>query len=122
DRLVFERLKSLGLAPAELCSDSDFLRRASLDSIGVLPTADEARGFLADDDPNKRAKLIDRLLEQPAYGDHWANKWADLIRPNPFRVGVKSVYLLDQWLRESFRQNKPYDQFAREILLAQGST
>ena len=62
------------------------------------------------------------MLENPSYADHWAIKWADLLRPNPFRVGVKSVYLIDQWLRESFRQNKPYDQFAREIDTAQGST
>lgn len=122
DRLVYDRLKTLGLEPSELCSDAEFLRRASLDAVGVLPTADAARGFLADRDPQKRSKLIDRLIDGPAYGDHWANKWADLLRPNPFRAGVKSVYVLDQWLRESFRQNKPYDQFARGILLARGST
>ncbi len=122
DRLVYERLAKLGFTPSELCSDSEFIRRASLDAIGVLPTAEEVKGFLADQDPQKRSKLIDRLLENPAYADFWAMKWADLLRPNPFRVGVKSVYLIDQWLRESFRQNKPYDQFAREILLAQGNT
>jgi mono/diheme cytochrome c family protein len=122
DGLVYDRLKALGLTPSGLCSDSDFLRRASLDATGVLPTPEEAHGFLADQDPEKRNKLIDRLLENPAYGDQWANKWADLLRPNPFRAGVKSVYVFDQWLRESFRLNKPYDQFAREILLAKGST
>jgi WD40 repeat protein/mono/diheme cytochrome c family protein len=122
DRLVYERLKALGLAPSELCTDAEFLRRASLDAIGVLPTPEQARGFLADTDPQKREKLIDRLLAEPTYADHWANKWADLLRPNPFRAGVKSVYVLDQWLRESFRQNKPYDRFAREILTARGST
>jgi len=123
DRLVYDRLKTLGLSPSELCTDAEFLRRASLDAIGVLPTPEQARGFLADPDPQKRNKLIDRLLENSgAYGDHWAGKWADLLRPNPFRAGVKSVYVLDQWLRESFRQNKPFDQFAREIVTARGST
>jgi len=68
-----------------------------------------------------RDRLIDSLLSCPEYADYWANKWADLLRPNPDRVGVKSVFVFDQWLRESFRQNKPYDQFAREILLAEGS-
>lgn len=68
-----------------------------------------------------RRALIDRLLARPEYADYWANKWADLLRPNPDRVGVKSVFTLDQWLRASFRQNKPYDQFVREILLAEGT-
>ena len=70
----------------------------------------------------KREKLIDRLLAHPPYADYWANKWADLLRPNPDRAGVKSVYVLDQWLRESFRANKPYDQFVREIVTAEGNT
>src|SRR5207248_11260120 len=111
-----------GFPPSDLFTASEFRHRASLDTIGRLPTPEESKGFLADQDPNKRAKLIDKLLEDPAYADYWAIKWADLLRPNPFRAGVKSVYLIDQWLRESFRQNKPYDQFAREIILAQGST
>lgn len=122
DPLLYGRLKSLGLAPSGTCTDAEFLRRATLDAVGALPTPDEARGFLADTDPQKRNRLIDRLLDDPRYADHWAGKWADLLRPNPFRAGVKSVYVLDQWLRESFRQNKPYDQFVREILLARGST
>ncbi|CAA9376087.1 MAG: hypothetical protein AVDCRST_MAG64-322 [uncultured Phycisphaerae bacterium] len=122
DRLAYDRLRELGLPPSELCSDAEFHRRASLDAVGTLPTPDEARAFLADTDPAKRDKLVERLLADARYGDHWASKWADLLRPNPFRVGVKSVYVLDQWLRESFRANKPYDRFAAEVLLARGST
>jgi len=122
DELAYARFKTLGLLPSDACADAEFIRRASLDAIGVLPAPDEARRFLEDDSPDKRAKWIDRLLQHPAYADHWATKWADLLRPNPDRAGVKSVFMLDQWLRESFRQNKPYDQFVREILIAQGST
>jgi hypothetical protein len=122
DQLVYDRLRKLAIAPSGGCSDAEFLRRASLDAAGALPTPEEAKTFLADPDPDKRNKLIDRLLQSPTYADHWANKWGDLLRPNPFRVGVKSVYMLDQWLRQSFRQNKPMDQFVREILVAQGST
>ncbi len=122
DELAYARFKKLGLLPSDGCTDSEFMRRASLDAIGVLPTPDEARAFFQDNDPAKRNKLIDRLLQHSAFGDHWATKWADLIRPNPDRVGVKSVYVLDQWLRESLRQNKPYDRFVREIITAQGST
>jgi hypothetical protein len=122
DEKAYAHFMRLGIFPSELCSDSEYLRRASLDTIGILPTADEARSFLADTDPKKREKLIERLLAHPAWADFWANKWADLLRPNPDRAGVKSVYVLDQWLRESFRANKPYDQFVREIITAEGNT
>ncbi|HEY7117422.1 MAG TPA: DUF1553 domain-containing protein [Tepidisphaeraceae bacterium] len=122
DSNVYDRLKRLGIAPSERCTDWEFIRRASLDAIGALPKPDEVKAFLNDPDPDRRAKLVDRLLQNPLYADHWANKWGDLLRPNPFRAGVKSVYTLDQWLRASFRQNKPFDQFVREILLARGST
>ncbi len=121
DELAYAQFKRLGLYPSEPCTDAEFLRRATLDTIGALPSPEEARAFLDDTDPAKREKLIDRLLEHPRYADYWANKWADLLRPNPDRVGVKSVYVLDQWIRESFRVNKPYDQFVREIVLVQGN-
>ena len=122
DPLVYAQLKKLGIEPSAPCTDAEFIRRASLDSIGTLPRSEEIRAFLADKDPKRRDKLIDRLLDNPAYADYWATKWGDLIRPNPFRVGVKPVYLLDLWLRESFRENKPYNQFVRELLTAEGST
>lgn len=122
DRLVYARLKKLGFAPSDLCSDSEFLRRVSLDAAGVLPTAEEAKAFLADPDPKKRDDLVERMLNHPNYGNFWATKFADMIRPNPFRVGVKSVYLIDLWLRESFQANKPYDALVKELLTAQGST
>lgn len=122
DELAYAQFKRLGLFPSETCTDAEFLRRASLDAIGALPTAEEARAFLADTDPHKRDKLIDRLLAHPFYADYWANKWADLLRPNSDRVGVKSTYILDQWLRECFRANMPYDQFVREIVTTEGNT
>ncbi|MEQ1851958.1 MAG: DUF1549 and DUF1553 domain-containing protein, partial [Chthoniobacteraceae bacterium] len=122
DELAYAHFKRLGLFPSEPCSDAEFLRRASLDTIGVLPTAEEARAFLADTDPGKRGKLIDRLLAHPAWADFWANKWADLLRPNPDRAGVKSVYVLDQWLRECFRANMPYDRFVSAIITTEGNT
>ncbi len=122
DELAWEHFRRTGLLPSAPCSDAEFLRRASLDVTGLLPAAEEARQFLADTSPDKRARAIDRLLNHPACADHWAVKWADLLRPNPDRVGVKSVYLLDQWIRDAFRRNLPYDQFVREIVLTQGNT
>ena len=122
DELAYAQFKRLGLFPSDTCTDAEFLRRASLDTIGALPAAEEARAFLADTDPAKRDKLIDRLLAHPFYADYWANKWADLLRPNSDRVGIKSTYLLDQWLRECFRENMPYDQFVRAIVTTEGNT
>ena len=122
DEHAIARWAGLGLFPSEPCSDSEFIRRASLDLIGELPSVARVRAFLDDGAPDKRARLVDELLAAPEWADRWALVWADLLRPNPDRVGVKSVYVLDQWLRESFRQNKPYDQFAREILTVTGST
>lgn len=121
DTLAHANFKRMGFLPSEPASDSEFLRRANLDAIGVLPEPDEVRAFLADPNPDKRKLAIQKILADPAYADHWANKWADLLRPNPDRVGVKSIFVLDQWLRESFRENKPYDRFVREILEAEGS-
>ena len=121
DELAQENFRRLGLLPSDVCTDAEFLRRAKLDAIGVLPAPEEVRAFLADPAPDKRRRAIERILAHPAYADHWATKWADLVRPNPDRVGLKSVLILDQWLRRSFRENKPYDRFAGEILLAEGT-
>jgi len=122
DELVWQKLKSLGITPSGPIGDAKFMRRVYVDIIGTLPTPDEVRNFLADTNPDKRKRLIDRLLERPEYADHWANKWADLLRPNPYRVGIKAVLNYDNWIRDSFRKNKPYDQFAAELITAQGST
>ena len=122
DGLVWEKLQKLGLTPSAPASDATYLRRAFLDVIGRLPSPDEARAFLADESPDKRARLVDQLLERPEYADFWANKWMDLLRPNPYRVGIKAVFNLDGWIRDAFRRNIPYDQFVREIVAAKGST
>ena len=122
DGHVWAKLKRLGLAPSDPAPDATFHRRAFLDIIGRLPTPEETRAFLADTSADKRVKLIDRLLERPEYADFWANKWADLLRPNPYRAGIKATYNIDSWLRDRFRRNIPYDQFVRELLTASGST
>lgn len=122
DSLVWEKLERLGMLPSDQAADATFHRRAFLRLIGRQPTPEETLAFLADDEPTKRRKLIDYLLDQPEYADFWANKWADLLRPNPYRVGIKAVWTLDAWLRNAFRQNMPYDQFVRELVAARGST
>ena len=121
DHLVagWERLR---LSPSSFAPDDKFLRRIYIDIIGQLPSVEETRVFLNDPSPDKRERLIDQLLARPEYAEHWANKWADLLRPNPYHVGIKATRNYDLWIRDAFRKNKPYDQFVREILTAQGST
>ncbi len=122
DEHVWRKLATLNILPAERCDDATFLRRASIDLIGRLPTAAEAREFLESSHPDKRRHLVSSLLERPEYADHWATMWVDLLRPNPYRVGIKAVYTYDEWIRRQFRQNRPYDEMVRDLLTARGST
>ncbi len=122
DELVWNKLQSLRITPSQPADDATFLRRAYTDIIGRLPAADEARAFLADNSANKKAKLIDALLERPEFADYWASKWSDLLIPNPYRVGAKATLVFDAWIRDAFRRNMPWDQFSRELLSARGST
>ncbi len=123
DHAVFAKLKALNVEPG-LCSDAVFIRRAYLDLTGKLPSADEARAFIQNPDQNKRAALIDHLLEQPAHFDYWAMKWSDILRVKaefPVKVWPNAAQAYHRWLWESTAQNKPYDQFARELLTSSGS-
>src|SRR5690242_10236791 len=124
DELVFARLQQLGIQPANLSSDAVFLRRAYLDVIGTLPTAEEAQKFLDDSNPAKRAALIDALLERGEFADYWANKWCDLLRVKaefPINLWPNAAQAYHHWLRASIRENKPYDRFVREMLTESGS-
>jgi len=122
DNHVWTKLQSLNITPSQPVDDAKFMRRVYVDIIGRLPNATEAQEFLKNEQTDKREQLVDALLERPEYADHWANKWVDLLRPNPYRVGIKAVLNYDHWIRDSFRKNKPYDQFVKELLTAQGST
>lgn len=124
DELVAARLKQLGIAPANPCSDAVFLRRVFLDVTGTLPTADRARQFLSDSDPDKRPKLIDELLQSPEYADYWTMRWCDLLRVKsefPINLWPNAVQAYHRWIRTAVRENLPYDRFVRELLTASGS-
>lgn len=121
DELALVEWKRLGVAPAPLANDETFVRRVFLDLIGTLPTPDEVRGFLSSPESDKRAKLIDALLERPEYVDYWALKWGDLLRIHRRYVGDKGLGSVSSWLRRSIRENKPLDQMTRELLTAQGN-
>jgi len=124
DELVFARWKQLQIQPANLCSDAVFLRRAWLDTTGTLPGAQQAAEFLNSHDPNKRAVLIDQLLERPEFADYWAMKWSDLLRVKaefPINLWPNAAQAYYHWIRASLAGNKPYDRFARELLTESGS-
>jgi hypothetical protein len=120
DTLVFRKLRRLNVVPSGRADDAEFLRRVSLDVIGTLPTAAEARRFLADRRPDRRARLVDALLERPEFADYWALKWSDLLRVDRQALGHKDAYRYYRWIRDSFAANKPLDRFARELLTAEG--
>ena len=122
DRLVNAKLRQLQFLPAETCADDEFVRRVYLDVIGLLPGVDETKTFLADTSADKRAKLIDTLLARPEYARFWALKWGDLLRLSPLQVTAGGVQKYHRWLVRAFEENRPYDEFVRELLTAQGST
>lgn len=124
DEICFARLKELNIPAADPCADEVFLRRVYLDTIGCLPTPVEARAFLADTAGHKRSRLIDALLARSEFADYWALKWGDLLRIKseyPVRLWPKAVAAYSRWVRQSIAVNKPYDQFATELLVSTGS-
>ena len=122
DKHVFAKQKELQLNPAPLCTDEVFVRRVYLDAIGVLPSAEEARSFLDSKDAQKRAKLIDKLLERDEYAAFWALKWADVLRGSPTTISERGVHSFHRYLVKTMATDKPMDQFARELLTGLGNT
>jgi len=122
DRRVFAQLEQLRLPPAELAPDPVFVRRAYLDAIGLLPTPEETRAFLADTDPHKRDKLIDHLLARPEFAEFWAQKWSDVLRNEEKALDRKGVAVFYRWLAAQIAADRPLNEWARDILTATGST
>ena len=125
DELAAADWRRAGLEPANPASDAVFLRRAYLDTIGTLPASDDAAKFLTDTDIAKRAALIDRLLDRPEFADYWAMKWSDLLRVKspefPIDLWPNAVQAYYRWIHTAVRDNVPYDQFVRQLLVANGS-
>ncbi|MBI1902597.1 MAG: DUF1553 domain-containing protein [Planctomycetia bacterium] len=122
DELTLARLAALNLAPSPRCGDAEFLRRAHLDAIGVLPTPDETRAFLADASPDKRDRLIERLLSRSEFVDYWAYKWSDLLLVNSERLRPRATWAFYNWIRGHVASNTPWDEFVRQIITARGNT
>ena len=126
DEHVFNKLAALRIEPSDLCTDAEFIRRAFLDTVGVLPTPAEVRAFLDEKAADKRAKLIDALLERPEFVDHWALFLGDLLQNRKERDhdvrGTKGVRDFHEWLRKQVAANRPWDELARDVLTASGTT
>ncbi len=122
DENIFTKLRSLRTNPSPLCNDETFQRRAFLDLLGILPTADEARAFLKDQRPNKRALLVDKLLTRPEFADYWALKWSDLLKVEEHQLDATGVAKFHGWIRQSIADNKPLNLFASELIASRGST
>jgi hypothetical protein len=122
DDLVLKKLELLRLPPSGPCTDAEFVRRVFLDTCGVLPKPEEVAAFLADADPRKRAKLIDKLLDRPEYVDYWALKWSDLLLVSGRKLPQPGMWAFYRYIRHAVADNQPWDRFARDILTASGST
>lgn len=123
DRLVYSKLTGMNFQPS-LCSDAVFVRRAYLDVIGTLPTAQEAKEFILSQEKNKRSALIDRLLDRDEFALYWAMKWGDILRIKaefPVNLWPNAAQAYHRWVVASIMENKPYDQFVREMLTSSGS-
>ncbi len=133
DELASSKFEKLGISPSPLCDDATFVRRAFLDAVGSIPTIEETQQFLDDTSPNKREQLVDRLLgltgnpSLDRYNDRyaalWTLKWSDLLRNSSRGAAAdeQRMWAMHNWIKESFRTNKPIDQFARELVTAKGS-
>jgi hypothetical protein len=122
DKLTFAKLKQMTIAPSEVCTDYEFVRRAYLDCIGRMPTTAEAKAYLADKDAKKRDKLIDALVQMPEFADFWSLKWADVLRSSRKTIQVKGSYGFQAWLRGHFQKDTPMDEIVRELITSNGNT
>ncbi len=122
DKHTVKKWKELGIAPSELCTDEQFIRRVSLDITGSLPDAKAIRAFIADKDPKKRDKLVDTLVESPEYSYFFANKWSDILRVKRRQQSNRAAgtFAFHTWIREAIVADKPYDEFVRDIVCAVG--
>lgn len=123
DPLIDVKLKRLKILPSPTVDDAEFLRRVSLDLIGLAPTPEEIRAFVADKSESraKRSRMIDQLLARPEYVDNWTLKWGDLLQSSRRYLGDKGMWEFREWIRDSIAQNKPYDKFVYQLLTARGS-
>lgn len=122
DEQINRQLQRLNIPPSPMCSDTEFIRRAYLDTLGTLPTAIEVREFLISSAPDKRDRLIDQLLSRPEYVDYWTYRWSDVLMINGNLLRPDAVKSYYTWIKGHVEKNSPWDQMVREILTATGGS
>ncbi len=122
DELALAKLQSLNIPPSPRCTDAEFIRRAFIDAIGILPTGKETRAFLADKSSQKRDRLIETLLGRPEYVDYWSYKWSDLLLVNSRKLRPAEMWAYYDWIRSNVAADTPWDAMVRQIVTAKGST
>ncbi|MEX2578897.1 MAG: DUF1549 and DUF1553 domain-containing protein [Verrucomicrobiales bacterium] len=122
DDLVLTQLEQLNLKPSGRSSDETFVRRAFLDTIGMLPTAEETRAFLADEKPDKRERLVDSLLQREPFVDYWTYRWSDVFLVNGNLLRPPAVKAYYDWIRDSVETDQPWDEMVREVITAKGNS
>ena len=123
DKLVAQKWERMKIKPSGLCTDAEFIRRVYLDLTGLPPTADQVREFIEDqtETQKKRNAVIDKLIGNDEFVEHWSNKWSDLLQVNRKYLGVPGASSFRNWIRDQVKSNRPYNEFAFEILTASGS-
>lgn len=122
DQHVIAKLNDLKMTPSDLSTDEEFLRRVSIDLIGLQPTPTEVRAFVADTDAAKRAKIVDALFSRPEFVDHWSLKWGDLLQNSRVRLTEPAVYGFREWIRSAVASNMPLDEMTRQLLTSKGGS
>jgi hypothetical protein len=124
DRFIGKRLEERGVTPAPLTDDLAFLRRVSLDTVGVIPTRAEIEKFLSDDAATRRTRAIDRLLADPRWADHWVSYWQDVLAENPgiLKPTLNNTGPFRWWIHQALEDNLPMDRFVTELVMMEGST
>jgi hypothetical protein len=122
DARIHAKLRRARIAPADVCSDSVFVRRVHLDLLNTLPTPAETQAFLADAAPDKRARLVDALLQRPEWALAQAMQWAEVLQVDQQTMEPKGAALLTRWLQDGFAAGRAFDAMVRDLLVAEGST
>src|SRR5262249_23355224 len=116
DRAVFRKLNRMRIRPSDVCTDREFIRRVYLDVLGVLPTPQEVKEYLAPPAAIRRDQVIERLTDRPEFHDFWALKFADVLRSNGRLIQTKGAYVFHRWIRERLERNIPMDEIVREVI------
>jgi hypothetical protein len=122
DDAILDHLRALHIPPSPQASDAEFIRRAYLDAAGILPSPSDVDRFLKDPSPDKRNRLIDELIKRPEFVDYWTYKWSDLLLVSSNHLSNDEMWSYYKWIRESVATNKPWNQFATEVITASGNT